>query len=80
MAITAGATYLYSLNCKSVKKDRVENRSGRLAILPVLVAERDREYLKQLRRNRDEEEELMKNVEGWEVNTTTISMDSQIAF
>lgn len=28
-----------------------------------------REYLKQLRRNRDEEADLMKNVKGWEVGT-----------
>lgn len=35
----------------------------------MLLAEKDREYLKQLRRNRDEERELMKNVEGWKVGT-----------
>jgi NADH dehydrogenase (ubiquinone) 1 alpha subcomplex subunit 13 len=47
----------------------VENRSGKLATLPLLMAERDREYLKQLRRNRDEEADLMKNVPGWVVGT-----------
>ncbi|KAG7176666.1 NADH dehydrogenase [ubiquinone] 1 alpha subcomplex subunit 13-like [Homarus americanus] len=45
----------------------VEMRSGRLAIEPLLLAERDREFLKQIRRNRNEEEKLMANVEGWEV-------------
>lgn len=43
-------------------------RSAHHAILPALIAERDREYLKQLRRNRDEEAKLMANVKGWEVN------------
>lgn len=47
-------------------------RSGRHAILPLLMAERDREYLKQLRVNRDEESSLMANVEGWTVRKNTI--------
>ena len=33
------------------------------------MAERDREYLRQLRKNRDYEAELMKDVPGWEVGT-----------
>jgi NADH dehydrogenase (ubiquinone) 1 alpha subcomplex subunit 13 len=44
-------------------------RSSKLATTPLLLAERDREYLKQMRRNRDEEEKLMKNVAGWQVGT-----------
>jgi NADH dehydrogenase (ubiquinone) 1 alpha subcomplex subunit 13 len=44
-------------------------RSSKLAIFPLLLAERDREFLKQCRRNRDEETELMKNVPGWVVGT-----------
>ncbi|XP_037080218.1 NADH dehydrogenase [ubiquinone] 1 alpha subcomplex subunit 13-like [Pollicipes pollicipes] len=46
---------------------KVENRSCYNAIFPLLLAERDREFLKQLSRNRDEEAKLMKNVEGWKV-------------
>ena len=42
---------------------------SRLAMEPVLMAERDREYLKQLRRNRDWEAKLMDDVDGWEVGT-----------
>ena len=41
----------------------------RLVMEPVLLAERDREYLRQLRRNRDWEKELMKDVPGWVVGT-----------
>jgi NADH dehydrogenase (ubiquinone) 1 alpha subcomplex subunit 13 len=35
----------------------------------MLLAERDRGYIKQLKLNRDAEEDLMKDVEGWEVGT-----------
>lgn len=44
-------------------------RSCKLALMPMLIAERDREFLKQVRRNRDEEANLMKNVKGWVVGT-----------
>lgn len=44
-------------------------RSSRHALMPLLFAERDREYLKQLKRNRAEEDNLMKNVRGWETGT-----------
>lgn len=67
--MTAGAAYLYILNCGEVNKRELEMRSADFAIFPLLLAERDREYLKQLRRNRDEESKLMANVEGWKVGT-----------
>ena len=44
-------------------------KSASLAITPLMLAERDREFMKQLRKNRDAEEKLMKDVEGWEVGT-----------
>merc|ERR1712002_1352952 len=47
--------------------DKLEIQDARNAVRPFLLAERDRLYLKQLRANRDEEAELMKDVEGWEV-------------
>ncbi|XP_014250287.1 NADH dehydrogenase [ubiquinone] 1 alpha subcomplex subunit 13 [Cimex lectularius] len=65
----AGAMYLYSLTYKKVERERVEARSSMLALLPLLTAEKDREFLKQVRRNRDEEARLMANVEGWTVGT-----------
>ncbi|XP_071574635.1 NADH dehydrogenase [ubiquinone] 1 alpha subcomplex subunit 13 [Temnothorax nylanderi] len=61
--------YAYYLNYKCVRRQQIEMRSARLAIFPALLAERDRAVLKQMRRNRDVEAELMKNVEGWEVGT-----------
>merc|ERR1719323_2347724 len=50
-------------------RGRIEERAAALALEPMMLAERDREYLKQLRRNRDCERDLMKDVEGWEVGT-----------
>ena len=44
-------------------------KSASLAITPLMLAERDREFLKQLRRNRDAEEKLMKDVEENERDT-----------
>ncbi|XP_072400325.1 NADH dehydrogenase [ubiquinone] 1 alpha subcomplex subunit 13 [Diabrotica undecimpunctata] len=69
IGMTAGAAYLYYLNVKAVKTRELELKGASLALYPILMAERDREYLKQLRRNRDEERELMKNVEGWKTGT-----------
>ncbi|KAF5302468.1 hypothetical protein FQR65_LT08558 [Abscondita terminalis] len=69
LAVTAGSCYLYYLNCIKVHRDELERRSAEFAIYPLILAERDREYMRQLRRNRDAERELMKNVEGWKVGT-----------
>ncbi|CAH1797268.1 unnamed protein product [Owenia fusiformis] len=45
----------------------VEMQDGRIAVAPLLLAEQQRMFLKQLRSNRDEEEELMKDVANWKV-------------
>ncbi|XP_045106751.1 NADH dehydrogenase [ubiquinone] 1 alpha subcomplex subunit 13-like [Portunus trituberculatus] len=68
-AVSAVAFYLYYKTYSMVRREDIEMRSGLLAIEPMLLAERDREFLKQIRRNRDEEAKLMANVEGWEVGT-----------
>ncbi|KAI6189201.1 NADH dehydrogenase [ubiquinone] 1 alpha subcomplex subunit 13 [Aphelenchoides besseyi] len=39
------------------------------ALQPFLTAERDRRWLKMLRKHRDLEEEVMKDVPGWKVGT-----------
>lgn len=67
IGITAASLYIYHLTHKEIKRNEIEMRSGRHALLPLLLAERDREYLKQIRINREEEENLMANVEGWKV-------------
>lgn len=69
IGVSAAAMYVYHLSAKEMTRDAIEMRSSRNVIFPVLLAERDREYLKQVRRNRDDEAELMKNVPGWKVGT-----------
>ncbi|XP_045775843.1 NADH dehydrogenase [ubiquinone] 1 alpha subcomplex subunit 13 [Maniola jurtina] len=69
IGVTAVAAYLYNITAKRIQKNEIEMRSAKMAIYPMLLAERDREYLKQLRRNRDAEAELMRDVPGWEVGT-----------
>ena len=61
--------YQYKRGMRQVFKEEIEMKSASLAITPLMLAERDREYLKQLRKNRDAEEKLMSDVEGWEVGT-----------
>ncbi|XP_046677617.1 NADH dehydrogenase [ubiquinone] 1 alpha subcomplex subunit 13 [Homalodisca vitripennis] len=69
IGVTAASIYLYRINYKNEMRRRIEQRSSVHAIVPLLLAERDRAFLKQLRVNRDREAELMKNVEGWETGT-----------
>lgn len=71
-AVTSVGMYIYYLNAKMVQREEIEMRSSQNVIFPILIAERDREYLKQLRRNRDEEAKLMANVPGWEVGWDNI--------
>lgn len=68
LGVTTASIYVYYLTWKEIYRDEIEMKSGRFALSAMLQAERDREYLKQLRRNRDEETALMANVEGWKVN------------
>jgi len=69
IGVTTVGLYVYYLNAKKIKREEIEMRSAQNVIFPILIAERDREFLKQLRRNRDEEAKLMANVPGWEVGT-----------
>ena len=42
--VTTVGLYLYYLNAKVVKHNEIEMRSSRMALMPLLFAERDREY------------------------------------
>ncbi|XP_021106685.1 NADH dehydrogenase [ubiquinone] 1 alpha subcomplex subunit 13 isoform X2 [Heterocephalus glaber] len=46
---------------------QIENLEARLALLPLLQAERDRRVLRMLRENLEEEAIIMKDVPGWKV-------------
>lgn len=61
--------YWYFVEWKRIKREYVEMRSAQFAILPFLIAERDRALLKQVKRNLAEEKELMKDYPGWKVGT-----------
>uniref|UniRef100_A0A1S6GLE2 NADH dehydrogenase [ubiquinone] 1 alpha subcomplex subunit 13 n=1 Tax=Pseudodiaptomus poplesia TaxID=213370 RepID=A0A1S6GLE2_9MAXI len=61
--------WLYKRGTRQMAILKTEMNSAELAITPLMLAERDREFLKQCRRNREAEENLMKDVEGWEVGT-----------
>ncbi|XP_031626579.1 NADH dehydrogenase [ubiquinone] 1 alpha subcomplex subunit 13 [Contarinia nasturtii] len=69
IGLSAGAMYMFYLTDRKMQREEIEMRSCRNVLLPIVMAERDREYLKQLRRNRDEEARLMADVPGWKVGT-----------
>merc|ERR1712062_513493 len=54
---------------RKVTAEQTEERSTQFAIEPMMLAERDRVFLKQCKANRDAETALMKDVPGWEVGT-----------
>lgn len=45
LGVTAVSGYVYYLTWKKVRKDQIEMRSAKLALHPLLTAERDREYV-----------------------------------
>ncbi|GIX73154.1 complex I-B16.6 [Caerostris darwini] len=67
--ITAASYRIYVESIKLRKRLRRENEELTVALEPLLMAERDRMFLKQLNKNREEEKDLMKNVPDWEVGT-----------
>ncbi|KRZ57816.1 NADH dehydrogenase [ubiquinone] 1 alpha subcomplex subunit 13 [Trichinella nativa] len=48
---------------------RLEDNDVRIALEPFIMAERDRMWLKLLRSTRDKENDVMKNVPGWQTGT-----------
>merc|ERR1711962_2001380 len=51
------------------RENQLEMTDARVAVRPFQLAERDRAFLMQLRKNREEEDELMKDVPGWKTGT-----------
>jgi hypothetical protein len=45
VGVTAVAGYVYFLTWRKVRQEDIEMRSGKLALKPLLMAERDREYV-----------------------------------
>ncbi|CAH8529443.1 unnamed protein product [Schistosoma guineensis] len=73
--ITLGALYtstyvgfkvLKHMKGKQAKINR-EDEECRIALAPFIIAEQERLYLKQLRKNREYEQNLMGDVAGWKI-------------
>ncbi|CAH8494692.1 unnamed protein product [Schistosoma turkestanicum] len=73
--ITLGALYASTyfgfklLKYQKAERNRIEreDQECRIALTPFIIAEQERLYLKQLRKNREYEENLMGDVAGWKV-------------
>ncbi|XP_043252347.1 NADH dehydrogenase [ubiquinone] 1 alpha subcomplex subunit 13 [Colletes gigas] len=66
---TAVGAVLYHANCYEYRRNEIEMRSSRLAVEPLLEAERDRALMKRMREIAIEEADLMKDVPEWELGT-----------
>ncbi|XP_029828793.1 NADH dehydrogenase [ubiquinone] 1 alpha subcomplex subunit 13 [Ixodes scapularis] len=67
--ISAFSMYMYAQGYSRMKRLELEQYDGDIALEPLLRAEKDRLYLKQLKKNFEEEKRVMKNVPGWKVGT-----------
>jgi len=61
--------YKFRAQKRAIMRGMVEQNDVRLVMSAFLAAERDRLWLNHLRKLRDDERELMKNVPGWRVGT-----------
>ncbi|CAD5125631.1 DgyrCDS13831 [Dimorphilus gyrociliatus] len=68
-AINGAAWFAYKWQMAYEAKRRLDENDARVALTPLLQAERDRMFLRQMRKNRDEEVAVMKDVPGWKVGT-----------
>ncbi|XP_074661961.1 NADH dehydrogenase [ubiquinone] 1 alpha subcomplex subunit 13-like [Tubulanus polymorphus] len=68
-AFTSVAAVGLHYNYKYLDRNRLEVTESRIAVEPLLRAERDRLYLKRLRENREAEEKLMADDPNWKVGT-----------
>ena len=62
----------YTNGHRLIKQERV---ASRIALVPLLLAEEDRKYLKWKAASDAEEAELMKNVRGWKVGEKVYHTD-----
>ncbi|KAI3389323.1 hypothetical protein SNEBB_001440 [Seison nebaliae] len=65
VTIFSWGTYYYARD--KARAQQLERDDIRCALEPLMLAEADRMFLKQVWENREEEKELMKDVEGWEI-------------
>lgn len=60
---------MYKIRKMHLEDELIERRAAKLALYPLMLAENDRAKLNDLKKLRDQEAELMKDVPGWEVGT-----------
>lgn len=65
----AGLLYLKYISMPNRRAQHVEKEGFRMALQPLLLAERDRAYIKEVKKVRDAEVDLMSDVKDWEVGT-----------
>jgi NADH dehydrogenase (ubiquinone) 1 alpha subcomplex subunit 13 len=51
---------------------------GRIHVYPLLQAELDREWIRQLRNAKQQESEIMKNVKGWNVDASVYHGENEL--
>ncbi|XP_070830422.1 NADH dehydrogenase [ubiquinone] 1 alpha subcomplex subunit 13 [Chaetodon trifascialis] len=54
---------------------QIEEMEARVALMPLLQAEKDRRYLRMMRENLEEEAIVMKDVPGWKVGESVFNTD-----
>lgn len=57
---------------RAILRDEVSEYDAKIALEPFLEAERDRNFLVQLWKNRQMEEKIMKDVPGWQIGEFSI--------
>merc|ERR1712083_1197681 len=68
-ALTSVSWTIYTYQRRVQLGYEAEMNDARVALEPFMFAEQDRQFLRHLWNNREEERELMKNVPGWKVGT-----------
>lgn len=67
LAINALGIWTYKAKKTLVERQKLEEKSVELGLEPLFLAEKDRAYLLQIRRNREAEAEFTRDWPNWEV-------------
>lgn len=74
-AMTAISFVGYYAGQVRFRHKQLDNADREVAIHPFMLAERDRAYLKYLKKCRSEEEKVMKDVPNWKVRSERVSQE-----
>lgn len=65
VAIQVYGIYRFKIAKQICEDETIEEKAGRACLIPMMLAERDRNRLKDFKRLHEYEKELMKDVPGW---------------